>query len=111
MHPAWPWIAAPILATTLWHLLALATLTQAIWSRYPQPVLRWARCPACAGTWYTALLFGLLAPNPDLGQLVLAGLWGTFWVPLLGWLHYHALAGLYDPGTEDDAPTGGDGEP
>lgn len=86
---AYWWITVPVLAATTYHLLAIATLTESMWSRYPAWLLKWARCPACSGTWYGAVWY--LSFTSDVRGAFMAGLWSCFWVPLLAYIHYAAL--------------------
>lgn len=95
-------VMVPVLAAVLWHLGALATLTYKIRTLYPPWLESWMSCPACSGTWMGAgvtLVLGerfLGFEGRTLPALVLAGLWCTFWVPLLAWVHTKALATLHD---------------
>ena len=86
----------PIIAASLYYVFAWAALTEAIWSRYPKKFGHFMLCPACSGSWWTALVaaafgFGFnwsfcLLPGRSLLGIVgvfLAGLWGTYWVPRL----------------------------
>jgi hypothetical protein len=100
-------ILIPVLATTLWYLAGMAQLTRALWSRYPAWLDEWVRCPACFGTWAGAAVALVLdlpmgtAPGWTPAGLVLAGLWATFWVPLLANLHHRSLTYFHPPGDDD----------
>lgn len=95
--PVIPEVAIVIVGTVFWYLFSQAELTQRLWQRYPRWLDAWASCPACSGTWFTALA-ALLLDVPVLGYearslpaLVLAGLWGCFWVPVASWALVQAL--------------------
>lgn len=87
-----PEVTIVVIGTVFWYLFSQAELTRFIWSRYPAWLDSWASCPACSGTWFTSLA-ALVLDFPVLGYaahtapaLVLAGLWGCFFVPLASWL-------------------------
>lgn len=97
-------VVGPVLATTLWYLAGSATLTKAIWSRYPPWLDTWVQCPACFGTWAAALAamvlnlaYGWTFFGVDgLAGWALTALWGTYWVPLLGVRLYKDLISLHE---------------
>ena len=84
-------LVVPILGTVVWYLTSMAVITQALWSRYPEWLDNWTTCPARSGTWWcvgtsVALNREFLGFEArSLPGLVLAGLWGTFFVPLFAW--------------------------
>jgi hypothetical protein len=94
------------------YLLARATITSWLWSRYPDWLDRWAMCPACSGTWIgvaCATYFGWVKHWPLAGvagntvlAVVLAGAWTMFTTPLLAYVHLHALARTSGEGHELD---------
>lgn len=110
-----PWalpVVSAVIATALWYLASGATLTKALWSRYPPWLDKWAQCPACFGTWATALVAMIL----DVGWgwtffgiggvacWVLAGLWGTFWVSVLGVRLYQDLLSFHGADESETGP-------
>ncbi len=96
-----PELAIVILGTVLWYLVSQAEITTFLWSRYPRWFDDWASCPACSGTWFTALVALVLdVPVLDYAArswqaLVLAGLWGCFWVPVASWVLVKSLTKRY----------------
>lgn len=100
------WILYPVLGTVLYYLGCRATITRGLWELAPDPVYAFLICPACSGTWYCAVvaLIGATQGVEFLGvsgpvTVILAALWGSFWVPLLAYLHITAmekLAGVVD---------------
>jgi hypothetical protein len=105
-------VLVPVLATVVWYLMAAATLTRPLWSRYPAWLESWATCPACAPTWYGAAIaavfehfrhwvfFGVAG----WASWVLAGLWCTFFCPLLAERLYTTMRAMHpdpEPGSSE----------
>lgn len=102
-------VLVPVLATVTWYLVSMATITRPLWSRYPDWLLAWTECPACSSTWYGTAIAGafeLATPLSFFGlrgpvTWALAGLWCTFFCPLLARRLYGALIEMQahgDPG-------------
>ena len=95
------WVLVPILATVVWYLASMATITRWLWSRYPDWLDSWATCPACSGTWYSVAVYWILGrplfdfPARSLAGTVACGLTGTFFVPLLAWALAAALRNVH----------------
>lgn len=90
----------PLLTAACYYLLAQATLTSFIWSRYPTRLDSFMSCPACTGFWY-GLGCGLLGWWQDIAFLglptnhwltvLLIGLSSIVWTPLVSNLHTRAM--------------------
>lgn len=71
-----------MLTSTLYYLLVKATITEFLWSRYPEWLDDFLACAACSGFWY-GLLVGVMGFALDLSFLGLPGrAWYT--IPLVG---------------------------
>lgn len=94
----------PLLTTAMYYLLSQATITQFLWSRYPQWLDSYTSCAACSGTLYGAVVALAIGWTQELPFLGLSGrFWMTpfvvagasmVWTPLLADLHIAALLRL-----------------
>lgn len=77
-------LAFLVLCTAAYFVLARAEVTRFLWSRYPGPVARAARCAACGGFWIGAALGALLCQETrDLAlSALLGGAWGIVVTPV-----------------------------
>lgn len=104
----------PLLCVALYYLMARATLTEALWSRYPAWLDRLTSCAACSGFWYGLGCAGLGwwqgwsvggLPARDPVTVALVGLCSIVWTPLLAALHIRALERLSAPTSSEAAPS------
>lgn len=101
-------ILYPIVGYVLHYLLARAMITRALWSKYPPWLDTWTSCAACSGSWLTGFaaltlgiyrnwtFFDIAATNPI--SIILAIIWGMYWVPVLAHLHCWCMNALYSDG-------------
>jgi len=100
------------LITTAYYLFARAEVTKFIWERYPSPIDRLAKCPACSGFWL-GMIAGILVLAPYTSpNLCLRGLWGgiygIFLLPISAAVHKMARDIAQIP--NDDETANGSGE-
>lgn len=86
----------PLLTTALYHLLARATVTEWLWSKYPPALDRFLSCAACSGFWYGFFLALLLIPGADrhilhLDGPICVGLASMVWTPIMAGLQEWGL--------------------
>jgi hypothetical protein len=94
-------ILYPILVAALFHLGALAAITQPVWSRYPKPIEKLMTCPACMGFHGGVLVSAVFGYWQNLPFMGLPGRHGYTWIvcglvtllstPPLVWLHTQAI--------------------
>lgn len=85
----------PLLTAALFHLFARATITKALWSRFPTWLTGVTQCPSCSGFWYGILVTAIgiyIFDKPFLGRIdwwviVDAGLCSLVWTPIVAALH------------------------
>jgi len=97
-------IVYPLLCCALYYLGAQATITEAVWSRYPARLDTFMSCPACTGFWYGAACAGL-GWWQDWAFLGLDGrhwltpgivaLCSIVWTPIVSAHHTRAMTGGY----------------
>ena len=100
----------PLLCASLYYLLARATITEFLWSRYPEWLDQMTACAACSGFWYGLgcaglgwwrdwSFLGLDGRDPVVCALV--GVCAITWTPIVAHLQISALEKLtpyHDPG-------------
>lgn len=109
------WLLYPMLCTAAYYLAARARITEDLWKRYPAWLNELTLCSACSGFWYGLGCGGLGwwrgwsfagLPGDHWLTVVLVGLCGVVWTPLLAALHLHALRHI-DPETDPATPIWG----
>jgi hypothetical protein len=94
-------ILYPLLTAALWYLGTRATITNGLWSRYPEWFAGWADCAACSGAWYgvfVALVCGQTVHMSFLGlngaswyTPLAVGLCSMVWTPIVAAAHAWGL--------------------
>jgi hypothetical protein len=87
------WLLFTSISAALYYLGSRATITRAIWSRYPDGFDNFMLCAACAGTWFGFALgasLGWWQHLPYLGlpgghpvTVIVVGLCSMVWTPIM----------------------------
>lgn len=95
-----------LLTTSLYYLGCRASITERLWSRYPEWLEDIAICPACSGFWYGLACGGLGAwlELPFLGldprhaaTPIIISLAAIAWTPIIAVFHIPAVEALDPP--------------
>ncbi len=102
-----------LLTAAMFYLGSRATITKAIWSRYPPAIASWADCSACSSFWYGLVLaltvgrhyaLSFLGLNPyDVFTPVLVGLGCMIMTPIVAGLQQAGFEQLGSAVESDDS--------